>query len=419
MAQIVGGIATSHTPTIAFAKDANKMDDPVWKPIFEGYEPVQQWFREKQPDVLVYIYNDHMTAFFDHYSHFALGVGEEFGPADEGGGPRDIPAIKGDPDFAAHVARVMVANEFDLSYFQGKNLDHGAFSPLSVMVDHDDNGWACKLLPVVCGVLTVPLPSARRFWKFGKSLRQAILSYPKDIKVAIAGTGGLSHQVHGEGCGFNNTEWDMEFMDRLEKDPESLLDLTVVDLAKRGGWEGAEVVMWLMMRGALSEQVEVTHKTYFLPSMTPIATMIFEDTGHDAPVEPVERTRERAWHEYAGAEKLEGTYPFTIERSVKGFRINHFLHSLTDPAVRKAFRVDEEATMASADLSDEERDLIRSRNWIGMIHYGVIFFMLEKLGAVTGVPNPAIYAAFRGMSLDDFQKTRNAAITYGVAGKDN
>ena len=419
MAKIVGGIATSHTPTIAFAKDANKFEDPVWKPIFEGYEPVQAWFREKRPDVLVYIYNDHMTAFFDHYSHFALGVGEEFGPADEGGGPRDIPAIKGDPAFAAHVARVMVANEFDLSYFQGKNLDHGAFSPLSVMVDHDDRGWATKLLPIVCGVLTVPLPSARRFWKFGKSLRQAILSYPEDIEVAIAGTGGLSHQVHGEGCGFNNTEWDMEFMDRLEKDPESLLDLTVAELARRGGWEGAEVVMWLMMRGALSEKVEVTHKAYFLPSMTPIATMILEDSAQDAPVEDPEKTRERAWHDYEGAQELEGTYPFTIERSVKGFRLNHFLHSLTDPAVRRKFRADEGATMTEAGLTEEEKQLVATRDWIGMIHYGVIFFMLEKLGAVTGTPNPAIYAAFKGMSLDDFQKTRNAAITYGVAGKED
>lgn len=418
MAEIVGGIATSHTPTIAFAKDANKFDDPVWKPIFEGYEPVQQWFREKRPDVLVYIYNDHMTAFFEHYSHFALGVGESYGPADEGGGPRDIPPIKGDPELAAHVARVMVANEFDLSYFQGKNLDHGAFSPLSVMVDHDANGWACKLLPIVCGVLTVPLPSARRFWKFGRSLRQAILSYPKDLKVAIAGTGGLSHQVHGEGCGFNNPEWDHEFMDRLEKDPEGLLDMTVAELAKLGGWEGAEVVMWLMMRGALSETVNVTHKTYFLPSMTPIATMILEDTAQDAPVEPVEQTRERAWHDYRGAEELAGTYPFTIERSVKGFRINHFLHSLTDPTVRRAFKEDEEATLAAADLSNEERDLIRRRDWIGMIHYGVIFFMLEKLGAVTGVGNIHIYAAMKGMSVEDFQKTRNAAITYGVAGKE-
>jgi gallate dioxygenase len=44
--------------------------------------------------------------------------------------------------------------------------------------------------------------------------------------------------------------------------------------------------------------------------------------------------------------------------------------------------------------------------------------VLEKLAAVSGVPNPAVYAAFRSMSLDDFQKTRNAAVTYGVGGKE-
>lgn len=420
MATIVGGVATSHTPTIAFAKDAKKFDDPVWKPIFEGYAPVQDWFREKRPDVLIYIYNDHMTSFFDHYSHFALGVGEEFRAADEGGGPRDIPAIKGDPKFAEHVARVMVANEFDLSYFQGKGLDHGAFSPLSVMVDHDAaSGWATKLLPVVCGVLTVPLPSARRFYKFGQSLRQAILSYPEDIKVAIAGTGGLSHQVHGEGCGFNNPEWDFEFMERLEKDPESLLDMTVAELAKLGGWEGAEVVMWLMMRGALSREVECTHKTYFLPSMCPIATMIMEERSDDRPAEDPAATRARADREYLGAEAMEGTYPFTIERSVKGFRLNHFLHSLTQPAMRRLFRDDEEAAYAAGGLTEEEKDLVRRRDWIGMIHYGVIFFMLEKLGAVTGIGNIDIYAAMKGMSVPDFQKTRNAQINYGVAGKED
>lgn len=419
MATIVGGVATSHTPTIAFAKDAKKFDDPVWKPIFEGYEPVQEWFREKKPDVLIYIYNDHMTSFFDHYSHFALGVGERFEPADEGGGPRDIPAIMGDPKFAEHVAKVMVANEFDLSYFQGKGLDHGAFSPLSVMVDHDDqNGWAVKLLPVVCGVLTVPLPSARRFYKFGKSLRQAILSYPEDIKVAIAGTGGLSHQVHGEGCGFNNPEWDHEFMELLEKDPESLLDLSIAELARRGGWEGAEVVMWLMMRGALSADVECTHKTYFLPSMCPIATMIMEERTSDAPVEDPAKTLERINWDYAGADKMEGTYPFTIERAVKGFRLNHFLHSLTEPEMRKLFREDEEAAYEKAGLTEEEKRLVRERDWIGMIHYGVIFFMLEKLGAVTGIGNIDIYAAMKGMSVPEFQKTRNAQINYGVAGKE-
>lgn len=418
MARIVGGIATSHTPTIAFAKDANKQDDPVWKPIFDGYEPVQAWLREHAPDVLVYIYNDHMTAFFDHYSHFALGVGESFGPADEGGGPRDLPRIQGDPKFAQHIAMAMVADEFDLSYFQGKNLDHGAFSPLSVLLDHDASGWAARLLPIQCGVLTVPLPSARRFWKFGRSLRRAIQSYPEDIKVAVIGTGGLSHQVHGERCGFNNTPWDMEFMERLEKDPESLLDTPIAKLAELGGWEGAEVVMWMLMRGALADQVKCTHKTYFLPSMTPIVSMIFEEVAEAPPAESDEALRARMMRDWQGAEAIEGTYPFTIERSVKGFRINHFLHSLVDPAVRARFKADEEEALAAADLSDEERDLIRRRDWIGMIRYGVIFFMLEKLGAVTGVGNIHIYAAMKGMSVEEFQKTRNSAITYGVAGKE-
>jgi len=419
MATIVGGIATSHTPTIAFAKDAGKEGDPVWAPIFEGYEPVKAWLREKAPDVLVYIYNDHMTAFFaDHTSHFALGIGESYGPADEGGGPRDLPRIAGDPKFAQHLAMALVADEFDLSYFQGKDLDHGAFSPLSVLLDHDAGGWAARLLPIQCGVLQFPIPNPRRFWKFGRSLRRAIESYPEDIRVAVVGTGGLSHQVHGERCGFNNTAWDMEFMERLEKDPEGLLDLTIARLAELGGVEGAEIVMWIMMRGALSTHARCIHKTYFLPSMTPIVSMIFEEGADQPPAESDAALRERMGHQLAGIEKIEGTYPFTIERSVKGFRLNRFLHSLVDPAIRARFKADEEAALTSADLSDEERDLIRRRDWIGMIRYGAIFFMLEKLGAVTGVGNIHIYAAMKGMSVENFQKTRNAAITYGVAGKD-
>lgn len=419
MATIVGGIATSHTPTIAFAKDAGKEGDPVWAPIFEGYEPVRAWLREKAPDVLVYIYNDHMTAFFaDHTSHFALGIGESYGPADEGGGPRDLPRIAGDPKFAQHLAMALVADEFDLSYFQGKDLDHGAFSPLSVLLDHDAGGWAARLLPIQCGVLQFPIPNPRRFWKFGRSLRRAIESYPEDIRVVVVGTGGLSHQVHGERCGFNNTAWDMEFMERLEKDPEGLLDLTIARLAELGGVEGAEIVMWMMMRGALSTHARCIHNTYFLPSMTPIVSMIFEEGADLPPAESDAALRERMGHQLAGIEKIEGTYPYTIERSVKGFRLNRFLHSLIDPAIRARFKADEEGTLTAADLSDEERDLIRRRDWIGMIRYGAIFFMLEKLGAVTGVGNIHIYAAMKGMSVENFQKTRNAAITYGVAGKD-
>jgi gallate dioxygenase len=62
--------------------------------------------------------------------------------------------------------------------------------------------------------------------------------------------------------------------------------------------------------------------------------------------------------------------------------------------------------------------MLRRRDWRALIHYGVIFFMLEKLGAVIGTTNLHIYAAMRGQSLEDFQKTRNAQVLYSVAGKD-
>jgi len=418
MARIVGGIASSHTPTIGFALDTNKQQDKVWAPIFEGYKPVQRWLAEKQPDVLFFIFNDHITSFFfDHYSHFALGVGDKYWVADEGGGARKLPPIKGHPGLARHVANGLVADEFDMSYFQGKGLDHGCFSPLSLLWPHEPT-WPGAIVPLQVGVLEFPIPSARRCFNLGKSLRKAIESYPEDLKVALVGTGGLSHQVHGERAGFNNTPWDMEFLELLEKDPEALTRLTIAEFAERGGFEGSEVIMWLIMRGALSRKVKKLHQAYYLPSMTPIATVIYENDSEDPVDESVGDYRARIGKEWAGIEKLPGTYPFTLDRSVKAYRLNNFLHDLIKPESRKRFLADPEPMFEAAALSEEERDMVRRRDWRALIQYGVIFFLLEKLGAVVGTTNLHIYAAMRGQSLEDFQKTRNAQVLYSVAGQD-
>ncbi|HOB96515.1 MAG TPA: gallate dioxygenase, partial [Aquabacterium sp.] len=161
-------------------------------------------------------------------------------------------------------------------------------------------------------------------------------------------------------------------------------------------------------------------QTYYLPSMTGIATAIYENQTVEAPsAAALERHRARMGAELAGAGQLRGTYPFDLERSVKAYRLNRFLHSLIEPAQRQRFLANEEAAFTAAGLTAEECALVRARDWRGLIHYGVIFFMLEKLGAVIGVSNLHIYAAMRGESLEDFQKTRNApGALYSVAGKD-
>jgi gallate dioxygenase len=420
MARIIGGVAASHTPTIGFAYDQHKQDDPAWEPIFKAFKPVEDWFKEKRPDAIVYIFNDHVTAFFfDHYSAFTLGIGEEYPVADEGGSPRDLPPIKGDPELAAHIATSLVTDEFDLSYFQDKPLDHGFFSPMSVLLDRPGGQWPTRIVPLQVGVLQHPIPTAARCFKLGKALRRAIESYPADISVAVVATGGLSHQVHGEGAGFNNPEWDRQFLDAITDDPTGLAAMTHAEYAALGGFEGAEVIMWLVMRGALADQVRQVHSSYYLPSMTGIATLVLENSAAPLPSADAvnERHRARMAAQLAGIEELTGTYPFDIARSVKGYRLNKFLHDLVRPEQRARFLDDPEQACKEAGLTDFERELVRHRDWSGMIHYGVIFFMLEKLAAVLGVSNLHVYAAMRGESLEQFLQTRNTPVMYSVAGK--
>ena len=81
-----------------------------------------------------------------------------------------------------------------------------------------------------------------------------------DLKVAIVATGGLSHQVHGERAGFLNEAWDNEFLDLLEKAPEQLVNMRLAEYVDKAGMEGAEVIMWLIMRGALGEKVDEVYQ---------------------------------------------------------------------------------------------------------------------------------------------------------------
>jgi gallate dioxygenase len=277
MASIIGGIGSSHVPTIGLAFDKGKHKDPAWEPLFRGYEPVAAWLAERKPDVLIVFYNDHANSlFFDFYPTFALGVSPVFEIADEGAGKRPIPPIKGHPELATHIAESMLNEEFDLAVFQEKPLDHGFNSPLSLLWPHKPD-WPGAVVPIQINVLQYPLPTAMRCYKLGQAVRRAVQSYPDDLKVVVVGTGGLSHQVHGERTGFNNTEWDMRFLELLENDPMQLARMRHVDYVRLGGAESVESIMWLAMRGALSERLRKLHQSYYLPTTTAMTLVLYED----------------------------------------------------------------------------------------------------------------------------------------------
>ena len=278
MGKIVAGIGTSHVPSIGTAYDGEKQDSPEWKPLFDGYKPAKSWLKDIGVTHAIVIYNDHGTDFFfDKYPTFALGAADEYPIGDEGWGIRDLPSVKGDTDFSWHLANSLVLeSEFDLTICQEMIMDHGLLAPHPLLFDHEPD-WKVKTIPLSVNVMQHPLPTANRLWNLGKAIRLAVESYPEDVKVAILGTGGLSHQLHGDRFGHMNEVWDKEFLDRIEDDPESLLQVSHHEWMEKGGAEAVEMMMWLTMRGALTPKVNKIHRNYYLPMLTGMGLTVLED----------------------------------------------------------------------------------------------------------------------------------------------
>jgi protocatechuate 4,5-dioxygenase, beta chain len=267
MARVIGGIGASHAPSMEHVYDAGDevRGGEEWQPLFGPFQEVAKWLEELKPDRLVVIYNDHMDEFFlNAYPTFALGVADTYPIADEGFGARPFPPLPGDAKLGWHIARSLVADEFDPTICQELEVDHGVISPLP-MVDfaEGEGGWKIPIVPLAVNVILHPLPTPRRCWKLGQALRRAILSYPEDLGVVVVGTGGLSHQLTGPRFGAVQEDWDREFMRIMVEEPESLCDLTHEELILRGGTESVEVVNWLAMRGALPPDARAVVEAYY------------------------------------------------------------------------------------------------------------------------------------------------------------
>lgn len=278
MGRIVAGIGTSHVPSIGGAYDRGKTATPAWKPLFDAYVPVREWLRELKPDVCIMVYNDHgADFFFDKYPTFAVGCADSYPIADEGFGVRPLPPIPGDLAFSQHLCRSLVYDEFDITVCQEMAVEHGFLVPMHLCFDPQADGWPVACVPVEVNVLQHPLPTARRCLRLGQAIRRAVDSYEKDIKVAIIGTGGMSHQLTGPNFGAMNEQEDQDFLDRIENDPDSLAGLTHQAMMEKYGVEGIELIMWLVMRGALSSGAKRVHRNYYAPMTTGMGLVTLEE----------------------------------------------------------------------------------------------------------------------------------------------
>lgn len=275
MATVVGGITTSHIPAIANAIANESFDDPYWKPFFDAYPPIREWLADQQPDVAVVIYNDHGLAFFlDQMPTFAIGAAHRYRNEDEGWGIPTIDPFEGNPKLSWHIIEEMVSDEFDITSCQEMAVDHGFTVPMQLLWP-DRGPLMPTVIPVVANTVQHPIPTVKRCLDFGRSLGRAIRSYPEDLNVVVLGTGGLSHQLDGKRAGFINPAFDQMCMDKLVSDPDALTSITRRELIEQAGTQGSELIMWMMMRGALSAEVTLLHQNYHVPiSNTGAGTML-------------------------------------------------------------------------------------------------------------------------------------------------
>lgn len=279
MARITAGVSTSHVPAIGAAIDLGKAAEPYWAPLFAGYDYSKKWIAEQKPDVIILVYNDHASAFdMNFVPTFAIGCAEQFQPADEGWGPRPVPVVQGHPELASHIAQSVIQDDFDLTIINRMDVDHGLTVPLSLLFGQPE-AWPCKVIPFAVNVVLYPPPSGRRCFELGKAIRRAVESFDENLNVQVWGTGGMSHQLQGPRAGLINSAFDADFLDRIVTDPEALSRVPHIEYVREAGSEGIELVMWLIMRGALNEQVTLKHRFYHVPaSNTAVGHLVLENS---------------------------------------------------------------------------------------------------------------------------------------------
>ena len=249
MAELVGAFAASHGPLIA--RDWDTMSRATRARLTEFFDELGRRLRAARPDVLIVVSPDHWTNFFlDNLPAFCIGIGAEHGGPPEPFMQRVFaPAVlRGHGAFARHLLRQALAASFDPAFSHRMILDHGFCVPLW------RSGFVTlpAIVPIAVNSLEGPMPSLGRCRDFGRMIAAAIASYPEDLRVAILGSGGLSHSIGEPTMGMIDESFDRRCIDLFRRANDANLCTTLEQALQATGNGAHEVRNWVVAHGAAS-----------------------------------------------------------------------------------------------------------------------------------------------------------------------
>ena len=247
MAKLVGIFAASHGPIIA--REWETMPRQHRDKIEAAFDEIGRRLRACRPDLLVVVSPDHWVNFFiNNLPAICIGIGDEHDGPPEPFMKKVYPhaVLKGHAAFGRHLLQTALDNDFDRTLSHRLTLDHGTCIPLwRAGVDPE-----LPLVPILVNDLEAPMPSIRRCLAWGRHLRRAIESYPEPLRVAVLGTGGLSHSIGEPTMGAIDQEFDRRCIDAFARGEEGPL----IDLLEHGaacaGNGAHEIRNWAVAHGA-------------------------------------------------------------------------------------------------------------------------------------------------------------------------
>jgi aromatic ring-opening dioxygenase LigB subunit len=245
MASLVGAFAASHGPLMV--REWERVPADEQKRLSVAYQELGRRLKAAKPDVLIVVSPDHWSNFFlDNLPAVCIGVGEASdGPPEPW--MKDFPhrSFPGHPGLAHHIAEQAMRSRFEPSVSHRLKLDHGSCIPLWRMgLDRMP-----KIVPFLVNSIEPPMPSLRRCYEWGALLRKAIESYAEPLRVAILGTGGLSHSIGEKTMGAIHEDFDRGTIRLFGLSDRSLLEFLEAKLPTHGNGS-EEVRNWLVAHGA-------------------------------------------------------------------------------------------------------------------------------------------------------------------------
>ena len=212
--------------------------------------------REARPDALIVIAAEHFANFFmNNMPAYAIGMADHYeGPIEDPGWLGIARTrVPGNADLSSRlIAEVM--NDVDVAFAEEWKFDHGIMVPLHFLTPRFD----LPVIPVNINCQGPPLTPLKRAWAFGAALRRACDAVPE--RIALVGTGGISHWPATPDSGKINEAWDRDFLDRWARnDREALLDYTDAATYRDAGQGGFEIRTFIAVAAAARGRGEIRH----------------------------------------------------------------------------------------------------------------------------------------------------------------